>query len=43
MEIGFLDGDILELLDLDNTDMFVIYELIVGKPDYSTNYLFISQ
>lgn len=25
---------------MDNTDIFVIYEVIVGKPDYSNNYLF---
>lgn len=37
---GFLDGEILELLNLGDTDMFVLYEVIVGKPDYSTNYLF---
>lgn len=37
---GFLDRDILELLNLEDSDMFVMYEVIVGKPDYNTNYLF---
>lgn len=37
---GFLDREILEFLDLEDSDMFVMYEVIVGKPDYNTNYLF---
>ena len=37
---GFLDTEILELLDLNNGDTFVLYEIIIGKPNTETDYRF---
>lgn len=38
---GFLDGEILDLLGLYNTDTFVLYEIIIGKPNANTDYRFL--
>lgn len=38
---GFLDGDILELLDLNNADTFVLYEIIIGKPNENVDCRFL--
>ncbi|MBU3228917.1 SagB/ThcOx family dehydrogenase [Clostridium algidicarnis] len=40
---GFLDVEVLELLDLNDKDMFVLYEMIIGKPDLNIDYRFVSK
>jgi len=37
---GFLDEEILELLGLEESENFVLYELIIGKPNLNTDYRF---
>lgn len=37
---GFLDGEIIDILDLDKADTFVLYEVIIGKPNTETDYRF---
>jgi SagB-type dehydrogenase family enzyme len=38
---GFLDVEILEILDLDDTDMLVLYEIVIGNPNMDTDCRFL--
>lgn len=40
---GFLDEEILKLIALNNKDIFVLYEIIIGKPNLNVDYRFLPE